>query len=102
MRRRALLAASMQSGGGGGWGDLITFKIAADMMGRNYITYNAYDGMTWYDWIKSEFNVDKYYIDDNDLIYSSLTIFPMNVINSSGGAVYKTDYIEAGNRYDIG
>lgn len=92
-----------ESGGGenGDFGDLITFEIAEDMMGRNYITYNAYDRMTWNDWIYSEFNIDGYYIDDYDHILID-KVFSLYVLNSSGNAVRTTDYIEAGSRYPIG
>lgn len=45
MRRRALLAASMQSGG-----NLITFTI-------NNTEYQAEEGMTWGEWVDSEYNV---------------------------------------------
>lgn len=55
IRRRALLAASGASGGGGEWGEEITFYLDTLPFG-DYYTLTARDGMTWADWVESEYN----------------------------------------------
>lgn len=45
----------MPSGGGGEWGEEITFYLDTTPIG-DYYTLTARDGMTWADWVESEYN----------------------------------------------
>lgn len=58
MRRRALLAASGASGSS--WGQLFDFTIRSRAYSSNNCYTSAYEGMTWRDWVNSEFNKDIY------------------------------------------
>lgn len=49
------MAASMPSGGGGEYGEEITFYLDTMPIG-DYYTLTARDGMTWADWVESEYN----------------------------------------------
>lgn len=60
MRRRLLLANSH----GSGWSEKTMTFYVNNITGTitDTIAYTAYEGMTWGDWITSEFNVDAFYI----------------------------------------
>jgi hypothetical protein len=56
--------------------NLITFTIDGS-------EYQAEEGMTWADWVNSEYNTDGYYIGDYDNIYSKDNLFVLEFIHSS-------------------
>ena len=85
MRRRLLLANSH----GSGWSEkTITFYIDS-------IAYTAYEGMTWGDWITSEFNVDAFYFDEQGRVRDG----EGKGIYDNNKHVLSSDYITAGNNY---
>lgn len=94
-RRRSLLAASMQSGGGNAV--IIEFTIKGGPLEPTG-TYQAEEGMTFGEWVDSEYNTDGYSVLNHpalgELIVSSRSSFiyfngrrmtPNDVILQSGG-----------------
>lgn len=75
MRRRALMAASMQGGGGGEYGEEIAFYFDSRPYGGLY-ELKALDGMTWADWISSQYNTMGVEMGDTygDVYWMDLTI----------------------------
>lgn len=88
MRRRLLLANSQ----GGGWSEkTLAFYIDS-------IAYTAYEGMTWGDWITSEFNIDAFYIREDGQVWNTEgPIYYGNIVH--GKLVHERDYIIADYRY---
>lgn len=85
MRRRLLLANSH----GSGWSEkTMTFYVDS-------IAYTAYEGMTWGDWITSEFNVDAFYLDEHEQVRDG----EGNEIYDHKKGVLSSDYIIADNNY---
>ena len=85
-RRRALLAASMQGGGGG----LITFTVDGT-------EYQAEEGMTWGEWVDSEYNVDNY-TSDSEYVFAPNGIF---LVAIGGDTVVPTDVIIEEQEYNF-
>lgn len=87
MRRRALLAASAASGGG-----LITFFV-------NDVEYQAENGMTWEDWVNSEYNSGEFGIDIDDSIGYGFGGMFIEWVGTNGGYVYAPDIIQENYYY---
>lgn len=98
MRRRALLANSQV--GGGEWGEEITFYLDTVPLG-GYYTLTARDGMTWADWVESEYNTigaELYELND----YSIVVWNHMTISDYWNGAPIKTtDKIISEETYGI-
>jgi hypothetical protein len=89
----------VQPNGEGGTSNLISFTIDG-------VSYQAEEGMTWEDWVNSEYNVDKFWCDGNYCVrpanswmYAILNakfiiIKPSDVI--CDGCVYRTGSIGGG------
>lgn len=85
MRRRLLLANSH----GSGWSEkTITFYV-------NSVAYTAFEGMTWGDWVTSEFNVDAFYLDE----YGRVRNTENKSITRDNKAVSGEEYIMADYSY---
>lgn len=89
MRRRALLAASQPSGGE----NLFTFYIY-DPLWNLTEKYQAEMGMTWGEWVNSEYNIGNYIVDELD---SSIAKFdegiPIGWVGDDYGYIYSSDVI---------
>ena len=86
MRRRLLLANSH----GSGWSEkTMTFYVDG-------IAYTAYEGMTWEDWITSEFNVDAFSLDELGRVWDGTG---SEVNTGANKHVVSSDYIIAGYSY---
>lgn len=89
MRRRLLLANSH----GGGWSEkTMTFYV-------NGIAYTAYEGMTWGDWITSEFNIDAFYIYADGRVCNAGDVVLYGMVGSVHRAVTERDYIITDYQY---
>lgn len=60
-------------------------------------SYSAEEGMTWNEWVNSEYNTGGYKVSTNTIVNSSGS----SVVNSSNIAVYYTDKIVANATYNI-
>lgn len=68
--------------------NLISFSIDG-------VNYFAEEGMTWEEWVNSEYNTDNYYINNGGIHKDSMgALFILNI-----GAVKTTDYIDKKNTY---
>lgn len=86
MRRRLLLANSH----GSGWSEkTITFYVKR-------VAYTAFEGMTWGDWIKSEFNVDAFFLDTYGRVFDGTG---KTVTTQENKQVVSGDYIMADYNY---
>lgn len=72
---------------GGSGVSLITFKI-------DDTEYQAENGMTWEEWINSEYNINEFYILNNEHI-----IYGSNIIVEAGASVRSSDVIKNINYY---
>ena len=87
MNRRNILLASTIGGGG----SLITFTIDG-------VQYQAEEGMTWEEWVNSEFNISSnYYAEENKIRYE-LGGGP-TYVEYNGGFVLTTEVIINQARY---
>ena len=62
------------------------------------IEYTATEGMTWEEWIESEYNSTKEFIKDNDEIFTS-TYYSYKVKYDWNRAVFRTDIITNNYNY---
>jgi hypothetical protein len=86
MRRRLLLANSH----GSGWSEkTMTFYV-------NSVAYTAFEGMTWGDWIASEFNVDAFFLDMYGRVHDDTG---KTVTTRENKQVVSSDYIMADYNY---
>ena len=67
-------------------------KIISFTVGNT--SFQAEDGMTWGEWVDSEYNVDGYYHD-------GLTAVGAGVISPSGARVYDNDVLISNGVYTI-
>lgn len=58
-------------------GELIEFKFHSFDAG--VLTYNAVEGMTWEEWVNSEYNVDGFYILDDGVYYAVIASWHPNI-----------------------
>lgn len=98
MRRRALMASSKPSGGG--FGEPFSFYIADKPFRPNYIEYTALEGMTWENWVNSEYNIDNF-ICASDFGGMGIQNIKGNVVIYQGPRVSPEDIISANTKYDI-
>ena len=81
---------------GGGGINIISFYITA-------VEYQAEEGMTWGEWINSNYNTAEFYIPDggSDIspIFAKGSSNP--IYNSSAAMVYTKDVIESGATYNV-
>ena len=97
LRRRALLAASQT---GGRFGEPFSFYIANHWLRPNYIEYTALEGMTWENWVNSEYNIDNFIctsFGDEIVIQNIDGLF----VIYRGSSVSPADIINANTQYDI-
>ena len=88
MLRRLMLAQAMQGGGGGNFGEEITFYFDAFPFG-DFHTLKALDGMTWKDWVDSEYNTLGCFLEESgDSTY--VTFPPFLSIAYDGGYSVQT------------
>ena len=80
-------------------GNLITFYIADSVSVRpNFIEYTAIEGMTWSEWINSEYNTSDLYIDGEYV----LILDGLGITGSSGSSVRSSNVIINGEQYRLG
>lgn len=72
----------------------ITFKIADT-------EYTAIKGMTWEEWINSEYNVDSYFLNEYDLVMNGVMYVVPNGGNGNDVAYRGTDVIVANYNYGL-
>lgn len=87
MNRRRALSASVMSGGGGG--NLITFTIEGT-------EYQAEEGMTWEEWVDSEYNVIGAFI-----YYDLIFVGSEFIITSAYLSVQSNELILQGENYMV-
>jgi hypothetical protein len=68
---------------------LITFTIEG-------VKYLAEEGMTWGEWVESEYNIDKYYIGNDNYVYLTND----RDVTLSGHLVTSSALIQGGADYD--
>lgn len=93
MERRRLLLAQRKSGG-----TEITFYIAVDFFASSYTPQNALEGMTWRDWVNSEYNKDGYEIVNDSITNPNLMV---HIINDFGVSIRPSEEIIANAYYDV-
>ena len=75
-----------------GGGNIITFAIDG-------IEYQAEEGMTWGEWIESEYNTDGWYINNYNFILSDSN---EQVYGVNDDLIYQTDTISNNETYFTG
>jgi hypothetical protein len=75
---------------------LISFDV-------NGTTYEAEEGMTWYEWVESDYNTDSYGVNEEDL-QDGITVgidFSILIEAETGNTVQADDVINAGMEYSL-
>lgn len=62
LRRRMMMAASVKEPDV----KLISFTIVEGISNTTEVEYNAIEGMTWGEWVNSEYNTEGCYVDEVD------------------------------------
>lgn len=87
LRRIMMMASSRKDEESGGEVKLISFTI-------NDIQYQAQEGMTWGEWVSSQYNTNGCYVDIDDSIGYSY-----GWIGTSEDYVYSSEVIQEGGEY---
>lgn len=72
---------------------LITFTIGST-------TYQAEDGMTWAEWVNSEYNTGGYHMEGNSIYTNYNSIIYYQPYQAANITVYSSDIILANGKYD--
>lgn len=81
-------------------GNLIIFYIADSIGIRpNFTEYTAIEGMTWGEWVDSEYNTSDLHIVEMDEMLYILTSNNLSITNSVGSSVRPSDIIINGEKY---
>ena len=94
------MGASLEPGETSNLPMLIEFSIGTDFNGTNEVTYQAIEGMTWADWVSSEYNEGNYFLSDN-MIYKTLYSYRCNLYYDNYTFVVSTDVIESNHLYRL-
>ncbi len=79
-------------------GNIISFTISHGNSSVPDTIYQAIEGMTWKDWLDSDYNVDGYYIVRSSIMCPGMD--PINDIGSLIRTVSLNDIIEPDKRYE--
>lgn len=97
LRRRMMMASSVndEEESWGGEVKLISFTIVEGIFNTIKVEYNAIEGMTWVEWVDSEYNTGGYYIYDKHV----LTPDHISVAHSDTGIGVLTDEVIISKKY---
>ena len=83
----------------GGEVKLISFTIVEGIFNTIEVEYNAIEGMTWVEWVDSEYNTGGYYIYEKKYV---LTPDGIHVTHSETGRGVLTDEVIISKKYTWG
>lgn len=81
--------------------NMITFYFRSSLIPSDKIELNAEDGMTWEEWINSEYNTEGFYTEGNNVYYQYSTYIVEEFTNGYSEYITKTDLIKPDHMYQV-